>query len=177
MKRFGGRERPKPEKFELETIVDGGTNVHEFQMIPSLQAGDMVALMDALDEEPEKAAGLMGSILRKVMDDTDGTPAKWTPPTLASLGLPPKTDPADAVWTGPDNEPYTLADTAAIDKFLDPANGSSRRRWQALMDPRNDEGIHLMDLVDIGEWVVSLSTDRPTQARTPSSRASRKNRR
>lgn len=159
VKRFGGRERPKAHKFELATIGGDGKNIHTFQVVPLLQAGDVVALMDALDLEPEKAANPLSRLLTKVMDDTDGVSTRW------------KLKPDGDQFLGPDNEPHPLEDEKL---FTDPAAGSSRRRWDALMDPRNDEGIELMDLVDIGQWVVTLSTDRPTPARTPSSRASRK---
>jgi len=173
MKRFGGRERVQVEEFELQTVGTGGEgNVHVFRLRPELQAGDVVALMDAIENSAERSMGIMAAVLRKVLVDDDGTPAAWEPPER-----PAKAKPGDVVFTGPDNETHTLADTDAIDRFLDPVNGSSRKRWDHLMSPANEEGIHLMDMVDISQWVVSLSTDRPTQARTPSIKASRKTRR
>lgn len=173
MKKFGGRDRAKVEEFELETIsTDGEPRTHQFALRATLRAGDVVALMDAVEHEPERSMGLMASILRKVIVDDDGTPVAWDPPEL-----PAKTKPADVVVTGPGGETCTLADTDTIEGFMAPEAGSSRRRWDLLMDPDNDEGVHLMDLVDISRWVIELSTDRPTQARVPSSRASRKTRR
>jgi len=175
VKRFGGREAPKQEEFELETIgTTGDPKVYQFRLTPVIQAGNVVALMDALKNEPEEFAGQITALLTKVLDDRDGVPARWAPPTLDELITDPDAiddvDPATVMWTGPDGATYALSDQAAIEKFLDPANGSSRRRWGVLMDPRNDEGIALQDLIDIAEWVIGLSTDRPTPARASSTR-------
>lgn len=169
MKRFGGREAPKQEQFELITITpDGDQKVYTFQLTPVLPAGNVVAIMDALKNAPEESAGAIATLLKRVLDDRDGVPAKWSVDDLPEV--PPKTKPEDVVYTGPDGNTYTMADDAAVDKFLDPANGSSRRRWIELMDPDNEEGVQLHDLIDIAEWVMSLSTDRPTPARASSTR-------
>lgn len=178
MKQFGGREVRKPEQFQLVTVDnDGNQRTHQFQVLPALRAGQVVGLMDALKNTPEDSLGRITRMLASVLDDRDGVPATWQPPTLEDLGLAAKTKLEDVQWTGPDGETYTLADDVAIAKFLDTANGSSRRRWNALMDPDNiTDGVMLEDLFEISEWVIGLATDRPTRARA-SSTGTRKTRR
>jgi hypothetical protein len=176
MKRFGGRERPKTEEFELETIGDDGQqNVYQFQLVPLVPAADAVALMDALENEPHKSAGLISRLITKVLDNHDGVSAKWQPTPLdddelKALKL------KDPSYLGPDGEPYPFGNQVVLDKWTSREAGSSRRRWALLMDPANEESIQLVDLIEIAEWVVSLGTDRPTQARA-SSTGSRKPRR
>lgn len=178
MKQFGGREARKPEQFQLITTdTRGQRRTHQFEVLPSLPAGHVVGLMDALKNSPEESFGKISNMLSRVLSDRDGTPAAWEPPSREALGVDDKAKAADVMWTGPDGDTYALSDQAAIDKFADPANGSSRRRWAALMDPDNQEdGVDIQDLFDISEWVIGLATDRPTQARA-SSTSTRKTRR
>jgi len=166
IKRFGAHERPKTTQFELETMLDdGGTRVHLFSLVPLVPAGHVTALMDALDEAPEKSFGLMASLLARLLDNTDGVPSRW----VFTLNSDNKT------FIGPDNEPHPIADRH---KFEDPDAGSSRRRWLWLMNTENqDEAVHLGDMVDIAKWVVSEAVDRPTTARVSSTRGSRKTKR
>lgn len=176
MKRFGGKERPKAEEFELETVsVDGDPNVYQFRLVPLVPAADAVALMDALENEPHKSAGLISRLLVKVLDNHDGVSARWQPEPLDDEGLK-ALKLKEPSYVGPDNEPYPFSDEAALAKFTAREAGSSRRRWNLLMDPANDESIQLADLIEVAEWVVGLGTDRPTQARA-SSTGSRKPRR
>jgi len=168
VKRFGGHERPAVKKFELETLTDDGTpQVHAFQLVPVVPAGHVTALMDALDDEPEKSFGLMAKLMARLLDNTDGVPAKWT--------FTPSDD--GATFIGPDNESHAV-DAVERAYFENIDNGSSRRRWLWLMNPDNeDEAVHLSDMVDIAKWVVSEAIDRPTPARPSSIRGSRKTRR
>jgi hypothetical protein len=166
IKRFGGHERPEVKKFELETMSDdGSTRVHAFQLVPLVPAGHVTALMDALEDEPEKSFGLMAKLMSRLLDNTDGVPARWT--------FTP--DEKGRTFIGPDNEPHPIGDAP---QFIEQSAGSSRRRWNWLMNPDNeDEAVHLADMVDIAKWVVSEAIDRPTPARPSSTRGSRKTKR
>lgn len=179
IKRFGAHERPTVKKFELETFCDDGTTrVHAFQLVPIVPAGHVTALMDALEDESEKAFGLMAKLIARLLDNTDGVPARWT---AARIETPPegkrRTGTVTDRFIGPDNEEHPWGgDAHATFEHVD--NGSSRRRWLWLMDPDNeDEAVHLGDLADIAKWVVSEAVDRPTPARTSSTRGSRKTKR
>lgn len=190
VKRFGARERPQSKPFELQTLTDDGSvRVHRFQLVPIVPAGHVTALMDALENEPEKSFGLMVSLLSRLLDNTDGTPAAWRyleyvdpDETESRDGDPAHADETgDVYFTGPDSTVYNAASNiglAARVRFEDPDEGSSRRRWEHLMDPANqDEAVNLSDLVDIAKWVVGVAIDRPTSARTSSTRGSRKTKR
>lgn len=182
IKRFGGRERPQAQQFEIETFRDDGTvRTHRFQLMPIIPAGHVTAIMDALDDEAEKTFSLIAKLLTRVLDNNDGVPASWTyttyrDPEPGDEGY----DPDDELWffTGPDHEVYEAEDDQAREKFEAFEAGSSRRRWARLMDPDNlDEGVHLGDMMDLAKWVVGLAVDRPTQARPSSTQGSRKKRR
>lgn len=170
IKRFGAHERPDIKKFELETMLDdGGTRVHKFQLVPIVPAGHVTALMDALDLAPEKSFGLMAKLLARLLDNTDGTPAAWM--------YQPYDEKGHILFVGPDNEPYP-SDAIERTRWENVDNGSSRRRWNWLMNPDNeDEAVHLSDMVDIAKWVVAEAVDRPTPARASSTRGSRKTKR
>ena len=168
MKRFGGRERPKTEEFEMVTITeDGEPNVYQFQLIPVIPASDAVTLMEALEHEPHKSVGLISRLLSKVLDNHDGVRASWQPVPLDEEGLK-GLKLKEPSYLGPDGEPYPFSDEVALTKWTAREAGSSRRRWALLMDPSNNESIELMDLIEIAEWVVGLGTDFPTQPRVKS---------
>jgi hypothetical protein len=167
VKRFGANERPESQEFELVTFTDDGSEkIHKFNLVPIVPAGNVTALMDALDEEAEKSFGLMAKLLSRLLDNTDGTPARWVFEEYTEKGR--------KMFIGPDNEPHSV-DAPERFRWEDINNGSSRRRWQWLMDPNNEEeAVRLNDMVDIAKWVVSEAIDRPTPARRSSTRASRR---
>lgn len=182
IKRFGGRERPQAEQFELETMLDDGTTrAHMFQLTPIIPAGHVTAIMDALDDDAEKTFGLISRLISRVLSNADGVSANWVPTAFADPaegddGYDP--DDVQLFILGPDNEPYPADDVDTLAKHTAFDAGSSRRRWRMLMDPANeDEAVHLQDMVDIAKWIVGLAVDRPTQARASSTRASRKTKR
>lgn len=181
VKRFGGNERPKARDFELVTFTDdGGSNTHKFSLVPLIPAGQVTAIMDALDEEPERMFGLIANLLARVLNNTDGVSAAWeykefADPAEGDEGYDP--DNETLFFMGPDHEVYSVHALDRLSEFEARENGSSRRRWVALMDPANqNEAVHLADMMDLAKWVVGLATDRPTSART-SSTGSRKTRR
>lgn len=177
IKRFGGRERPQAQEFELETFTEDGTNTHRFRLIPIIPAGHVTAIMDALDHEAEKTFGLIAKLMARVLDNRDGVSAAWEGVEFADPAEGDDSyDPDDIrmFFTGPDNEVYA-ADDGYRAEFEAFDAGSSRRRWLSLMDPDNQtDAVHLGDMVDIAKWVVGLAVDRPTEARASSTRASRK---
>lgn len=187
IKRFGGKERPKSHEFELVTFTDdGGTNTHKFTLIPIIPAGQVTAIMDALDDEPERMFGLVARLLARVLDNTDGVSANWKYEIYLEDADEAAGDDGNdgddgvqrpARFVGPDNELYYVHAIERRAEFEDIANGSSRRRWLALMDPANEtEAVQLADMMDLAKWVVGLAVDRPTKAR-PLSTGTRKTRR
>lgn len=80
--------------------------------------------------------------------DDDGVPVKWVPAA------------ADGQFTDPDG---VQRDVKELAWYLDPANGSSRRRWAHLMDDDDDAEPDLNSLVQAYEDLVGAATERPTQ--------------
>lgn len=86
-------------------------------------------------------------IVPSLVDD-DGTPAQWAPEV------------EDGEFVDPDGDTRPVAD---LPQVLDPANGSSRRRWGHLMDARDDLSIDIGEIVRVYELLVEKSSSRPTQ--------------
>lgn len=162
MKSFGGtRTAPKREQFELKYLdTNEEMQREEFQIIPRASGGDIVGILRAIDVAPEKSVSRLISILAKVMDNKDGlVKASWKLEPLE------KVEDREASFRGPDGEIYPMTDTEAIAKFNDKANWTSRRRWDYLLNEDDDAIVELDDLTEIAEWVIALSTERPTQPR------------
>lgn len=162
MKSFGGtRTAPQREQFELKYLdADEEMQTAQFQIVPRASGGDIVGIMRSLEHAPEQSIGKLISILAKVMDNKDGlVKANWKLVTL------PEVDGREPSFRGPDGEIYPATDTEAIERFKDHANWTSRRRWNYLLNEDEDAIVELEDLTDIAEWVIALSTERPTQPR------------
>lgn len=65
-------------------------------------------------------------------------------------------------FLGPDDVAYRMDDIEALKKFQDKAAGSSRRRWDYLMDADEDAIVQMDDLQDIVRWMVATASGRPT---------------
>jgi hypothetical protein len=125
--------------------------------------------------------------IRSLLDDTDGTPMNWEPEALPREAQLPRMDlstwPAESeseplpegysvVGALDDNDPEPEQQFLAPDgtvhpmrdanKYLDPANGSSRRRWVELMDGDNDLTVEYNTIMKLWQWLVSEAAERPT---------------
>jgi hypothetical protein len=118
---------------------------------------------------PEKTAGdLLGVV---VPQDTDSVPVGTTAYREDDGSLVPwPTTPADVpaaqvyepAYRGPDGKIYLLSDEGTLKGFLAVEAGSSRRRWNYLMEQDETAVIDAEDLADIGKWIIGLAANRPT---------------
>jgi hypothetical protein len=92
--------------------------------------------------------------------EDDGSMVPWpapaSEPTQAGL---PMMEPA---YRGPDGQIYLLSDEGTLKGFLAVEAGSSRRRWNYLMEQDETAVIDAEDLADIGKWIIGLAANRPT---------------
>lgn len=117
--------------------------------------------LDEIDEDTHVPSGTPG-----VVESGDAWPerAGQLAPTSRAGGfgqLPPGEHPAD--WfKGSDGLLYAMTDEAALEKFTAREAGSSRRRWDHLMDRDDESVIQMEDLMEIVRWLAAQASERPT---------------
>jgi hypothetical protein len=185
MQNFGkGARRRGPvrrEPFTFTFLRDETPEVHTFQ---ARAVGDVVSLatvLSAAQNNPEAAMPSMLRLIAKMLDNKDGTPYGWK---AEALPLPERAEQPEQQWNttggmlvevvdqddeepqerkfrGPDGGLHTYD---KLDQFEAFDAGSSRRRWQHLMDVDDDVEVEYRDLTELFEWLVGLAAGRPTQA-------------
>lgn len=143
--RYLREEAVETQKFNLldKTIDIAAAN----RMVNGTKGGDTEAF-----------SGLI-NLLANFMDDKDGTGARWAP-----VELPPKkTDGADAPkrFRGPDGK---IHEWARADSFLEPAKGSSRRRWLYLMNDDDGAAVDLETMQKLAEFAMEIAGKDRTRA-------------
>lgn len=199
VKQFGNRPRPRAERVPFEFTVNrlDQVEVHRFQIVAALDAAGLSGVILTTKKDQEMALPAMLGVIRKMLDNTDGTPAKWEPIPLtrrsvrdrerlsavqaAQRGADEPEWPS-ATGTAEPDEPETpeqvryleepvfrapyglekgqLLPMSRVGEFLDPAAGSSRRRWDALLDD-DDVTLEAPDLTGLFEWAVGVASGRP----------------
>lgn len=174
MKSFGGGNSiPPREQFELKYLdADEEQRTEVFSIVPRASGGDVAGIMKALETSPEKSVGRLITILSKVMDNKDGlVKANWKPEVLPAYvpkegEVMHEDDPRlEPTFRGPDGDLYPASDEAKLKEWSDKSLWTSRRRWNYLLNQDDDAVVELNDLMEIGEWVISLSAARPTSPR------------
>jgi len=160
---------PARESFNFAFDRDGDEEIHSFNAVGRTDIGSLVFTLVSATTKPEDALSGMMRMIAKMLDNRDGTPAKWRP---TPLPLPGK---EDRVPSGTDSE--DLDEEEAVVKFRAPNGallpmaeagrftefnaGSSRRRWLELM--QDDElTVDAEPLTKLFEWLVGLAAGRPT---------------
>lgn len=189
MKEFGKLDLTpvKTLEFGLKVIVNGETVRHEFRAQPRVSANDMINVAKA-ERDPAGSMIALRNIIRRCLLDDDGVPARWRPDALSERPEPVTVEwpavsagdlelpgthngigqlPADAEpedwFEGPDGMFYRMTDAEALEKFDERAAGSSRRRWDYLIDRDDESIIQMDDLHSIAAWLVKeAGNGRPT---------------
>ena len=124
---------------------------HEFAARPEVSYKDSKGV--ALASKVKNDAGallIFERLIRNCLLDDDGTPAHWAPEVDDGRFLDPEGVERDAT---------------ELNKVLDPAAGSSLRRWIYLMDhPDNEDlSVQLKQIADVWEFLVAEAAGRPTR--------------
>lgn len=186
IKQFGRKTRraaPR-EKFDLTVLRGDEPETHRFQIVAVLDAGGLSSVMVTTRKDQEMALPATIQVIRKMLDNTDGTPSGWEPNMRSRRSILSQETPAEVVWPSnqgdleaePEEDP-TLDETvfrapfglekgqllpaSRVGEFLAPEAGSSRRRWDALLAD-DDISIEAPDLMAIFEWCVGTASQRPT---------------
>lgn len=124
---------------------------HEFLTVTRADYQDTVSLF-RMSKENGRISSLvltMDRMIRKAMDDDDGTPHWWRPEIDE-----------DGNFIGPTGETYPESDLAQFSAF---AAGSSRRRWCYLMDEDHEVSIENDQIADLFRDIVEGAGERPTK--------------
>lgn len=101
------------------------------------------------------------SATRHTLADTDaGAELRVWPPQDGDLATEP--DPDEQVFRAPYGvDKGNLVPMSRAEEFLLPEAGSSRRRWDALLQD-DDVVLEAKDIMDIFEWATGVASGRPT---------------
>lgn len=128
---------------------DGELEEHLFRAQPRMSYKRMADIVKARRSGDGVAAlAVFERMIRPALVDTDGTPAKWAPTV------------EDGVFVDPDGNERPAADVTNVLAF---EAGSSRRRWQHLLDVDDEVEVELDDITAFYEVLVEAASDRPTQ--------------
>lgn len=179
MKRFGKGARGKTavsDEFELVVVRDGVDEIHTFKVEAKVTAGELTTAVAAQAGRTGEALSGVLRMIRRNLCNTDGVPAQWSvseiPVSTAPVATPAEgewpaeggdlSEPTEPGFRGPDGQIYLMSDADAIAKFTDPLAGSSRRRWNHLLDEDEDAEVQAEDLVQIAEWMIGLAANHPS---------------
>lgn len=182
----------KPVEFDLQVLRGNKQETHTFRALPRVDAGSVASLASIVRGEDASGYEIVEIIrtISKMMDDTDGTPAEWSPTVWETPESPADTDPGDdpglhavddtdsdgsgdddaeTLYEGPDGQPHTAAE---IRDYLDRTNWSSRRRWLYLMHQDDDAVVESVALGKLYRWLIGKADTggRPTRPSASSRR-------
>lgn len=144
--------------------------VHHFDAYFDLDAGALHGLMNARTEMQQ--ANAVAVLLGTTLDDLDGVPVEWVPPAQPEYDDEGEVLRADPTPEHPEGEPLYLrwdGELATSTELrVDPlADGSSRRRFQYLMDsPRHR--VRVEALTEVSRWLTEQVSGHPTKRPSPS---------
>lgn len=185
MKSFGAPKSNTPparrEPFEFTFMRDEEPETHVFQARAVTDMAGLSNLLTSARRDPEQALPGILAMIAKLLDNKDGTPAKWeakmvTPPRLDRVDIMTDDDPermlpvAEYVeqlddaqvrkFRGPDGALHPFEEA---DRFLVFEAGSSRRRWLYLMNEDDELNVEAQPIIELFEWMAGLAANRPTR--------------
>lgn len=132
-------------------LKDEELATQEFQLLAKKMDVNVANRLLSRADSDELAVGELIGLVARYMDNKDGVPLQWMPRQLAPK---PDEDPPVKRFRGPDGEIY---DWEYAESFLDPEQGSSRRRWLHLMNDDDEASVEDTSLVGLLEFLVELA--------------------
>jgi hypothetical protein len=162
------KTRPAPrEEFTFTFMRDDEPEDHRFVARGVLDTASLSATLQAARVAPEQALGGIMRMIVKMLDNSDGTPARWQPtpwteplPGRDDDGFVTDDDEDERYFKGPDGQPITAEQVEKLQLF---ESGSSRRRWRYLIDEDDELVVDTKAIMQLFEWMVGLAAGRPTQ--------------
>lgn len=194
VKQFGKKSRPpaRREQFELSVFRADEPETHRFQVVAILDAGGLSSVVLSTRKDQEMALPATLQVIRKMLDNTDGTPAGWEPIALTrrsaaqrraaeaarSAGIPEPEWPAEggdleetAEQAAHLDEPVFRAPFGLEKGSLLPMSrvgefiapeAGSSRRRWDALLADDDISLEATDLMAVFEWCVGVASNRPT---------------
>lgn len=173
MKTYGGNEtQPQSFPFELVVYRDEQPETHQFTAAPRVGAGDILRMLLLDEDKPEaQLEGISRTIAKSITDKDGEVPAKWKPEELPRPDMPATGGQAweqgqpqqyERSYRGPDGRIYPFSDQASMDRWMDKARWTSRRRWLHLLLEDDDVFVKLSTLMEISKDFIAASTGHPT---------------
>jgi len=163
MKSFGQQHAPttpvRREPFSFWFMRDDEPEEHQFRARVVTDIGSLlVALNASRRDNTGKAVQGAALIIARMLDNKDGTPARWSPEPLD----PPEDAAEDweAKFRAPDGNTWPMGEAEKFTRF---EAGSSRRRWLYLMEEDDEVVVDAKDLMALMEWLVRMAAGRPTE--------------
>ncbi len=148
-------------EFELVVWRDGVEETHEFKARPQADAGAMMQFSRS-GEDGEAKAEAVFRMMSKMLMNTDGVPAQWSPrPVPKPKNAGPDYQPKFRAPSAPSGD-GKLHPMSEAERWTDPARGSSRRRWDYLMFEDRDVTVDIGVVSEILEDLVGAAAGLPT---------------
>lgn len=191
-----GKKRKRPavrEQFDLHVHRADQPETHRFQIVAELDAGGLSSVVLTTRKDKEMALPATLQVIRKMLDNTDGTPAGWEPITLTRRSdarrriteADHRAGQLTPVWPAePDDLEETPEQAAHLDApvFRAPygvekgqllplsrvgeflaPEAGSSRRRWDALLADDDITLEASDLMAIFEWAVGVASGRPTE--------------
>lgn len=194
VKEFGKKRKPPAlrEQFDLHVHRADEPETHRFQIVAVLDAGGLSSVVLTSRKDKEMALPATLQVLRKMLDNTDGTPAGWEPIVITRrsdarrriVEADNRAGVLTPVWPSePDDVEETPEQTAHLDEpvFRAPfglekgqllpvsrvgeflaPEAGSSRRRWDALLADDDITLEATDLMALFEWAVGVASGRPT---------------
>lgn len=139
----------------------------------ALDAAGMRRTLLAAEKESANVLDALFSTVAKMMDNTDGVPDGWKPKVLRrAIGGAVTEDPELAANTDEEvsfRVPFgehkgQIWPMSRVGEFMDPANWSTRARWNYLINVDEGAVVDAEDVTKFFEQLVGAAAKRPTGA-------------
>ena len=161
MMHFGATENDttpiRKEQFSFGVRRADGVETHTFTaLLGKLDAGGLIAALIAVEnDDGGKAATAYYRTIAKLVDNSDGIPARWEPKALRQEEGDERPQMFRVPWGRDKGQLMKLDDASS---YLEGEVHSSRRRWLHLMEQDDDAIVEFEDLSKIFEWLVKQSS-------------------
>lgn len=168
-----GTRQPKAprEPVEFGYMRDDEFETIKLQAVLALDAAGMRRTLLASQRESADVLDALFSTVAKMLDNTDGVPAGWRPVILRRAQGGATTEDAELAVDEEQSFRVPFGDdkgkikpVSELAQYLDPEMGSSRARWNHLINVDEGAVVDAADVTRLFEQLVGAAAKRPTGA-------------
>jgi hypothetical protein len=158
----------KKDKAPRESVTFGYMRDDEFETIElqavlSLDAAGMRRTLLASRRESADVLDALFSAVAKMLDNTDGVPHGWRPKPVRRSGAA-STEDVESFRVPSGENKGDIVPMTEVAKYLKPEAGSSRARWNYLINEDEGAVVDSGDITKLFEQLISATANRPTVA-------------